>query len=102
MLVGAEKLFEIIEDFRQITFIEPVRSILLHFRFGAERHAKTGRMNHRQIVRAVANRNGLRHIDAHPRAHARNDSSFVSFVTISPSTCPVSLPSAASKRFAIQ
>ena len=48
-------------------FIEPVRSILLHFRFGAERHAKTGRMNHRQIVRAVANRNGLRHIDAHPR-----------------------------------
>ena len=24
-------------------------------------------MNHRQIVRAVANRNGLRHIDAHPR-----------------------------------
>ena len=30
-LVGAEKLFEIIEDFRQITFIEPVRSILLHF-----------------------------------------------------------------------
>ena len=53
-LVGAEKLFEIIEDFRQITFIEPVRSILLHFRFGAERHAKTGRMNHRQIVRDLA------------------------------------------------
>ena len=65
-LVGAEKLFEIIE-----VFANHVRSagagILLHFRFGAERHAKTGRMNHRQIVRAVANRNSLRHIDAHPR-----------------------------------
>lgn len=42
-----------------------MRSIRLNRRLGAERHAKPGGMNHRQIIGSIANRNSLTHADAH-------------------------------------
>lgn len=43
----------------QITFVHTMRSIRLNRRLGAERHAKSGGMNHRQIIGSIANRNSL-------------------------------------------
>lgn len=52
----------------QITFVHTMRSIRLNRRLGAERHAKPGGMNHRQIIGSIANRNSLTHADAHARS----------------------------------